>query len=191
MSPKNVMLLVLACLVNDAFYTDAAPTSDLTVFFPRSLVELVSSDSFEQVWRDAAADQLTKRFGRRRDDGGQQPLPTRNMVGDYIVSDEFQQAVCKGANQGMTSMGGMMSNAPAPWSFMGTFIGSEKFNHGCCDMMSQGMIQFGQGMNNYFARSAPAEQEQDPLLALDEFFRSEHYGTARERLRTMFSDVQF
>lgn len=158
------------------------------VFLPRSLTELLDSDPFEQIWRDAAADQLIKRFGRQ-DDGGQHL--SRNMVGEYIASDEFQQAVCKGASQGMTSMGGMMSNAPAPWSFMGTFIGSEKFNHGCCDIMSQGMLQFGQGMNNYFGRSAPAEQKQDPLLVLNEFFRSEYYGNTRERLRTMFSDVTF
>lgn len=162
------------------------------MYLPGSLVELVGSDRFERVWRNAAADQLSKRFGHQ-DDG--RPSPTRNMVGDYMGSDEFQQAVCKGASMGMTSIGGMMNNAPPPWSYMGTFIGSEKFNHGCCDMMSQGMIQFSQGMNNWFARSAardgPGEREQDPQLALEEFFRSEHYSSARERLQAMFSDVLF
>lgn len=149
---------------------------------PRSVAELVDSDAFERTWRDAAADQMARRFGDGR--------PTRNMVGDYVVSDEFQQSVCKGGNQGMSSLGGMMGGAPAPWSYMGTFIGSEKFQHGACDMMSQGMLQFGEGMNSW-ARSSDGAEPQDPVRAVDEFFRSEHYDNVRERLRRMFSDVRF
>jgi len=148
---------------------------------PRSVAELVDSDAFERVWRKAAADQMTARFG-----GGSQP--TRNMVGDYVVSDEFQQAVCKGGNQGISSMGSMMGGAPAPWSYMGTFIGSDKFQHGACDMMSQGMLQFGQGMNSWFRSSGT--EAQDPLQTVDEFFRSEYYDDAKGRLRQMFSDVR-
>lgn len=150
------------------------------------MAELVDSDAFERAWRDAAADQMVRRFGG----GGR---PTRNMVGDYVVSDEFQQAVCKGGNQGMSSMGGMMGGAPAPGSYMGTFIGSDKFQHGACDMMSQGMLQFGQGMNSWVRSSdaAAAAEPQDPVRAVDEFFRSEHYDNVRERLRQMFADVRF
>ncbi|XP_025407944.1 uncharacterized protein LOC112681840 isoform X2 [Sipha flava] len=197
---KNLALVLLfAFLVKEAFYVDAAPTvttNEMDVL-PDSVVELVGSDAFERIWRKAAADQMAARFGR---DGGGGQLPTRNMVGDYIASDEFHQAVCKGGGQGLASMGGMMGNAPPPWSYMGTFIGSEKFQHGTCDMMSQGMIQFGEGMNGWF-RSAgtagPAQpgraaaEPQDPLLAVDEFFRSEQYRDARDQLRKMYSDVRF
>lgn len=159
---------------------------------PGSVAELVDSDAFHRIWRKAAADQMTERFGR--DD----QLPTRNMVGDYIMSDEFQKAVCKGGGQGMASMGGMMSNAPPPWSYMGTFIGSEKFQHGTCDMMSQGMFQFGDSMNGWFrsagaadATSGRAAEPQDPLQVVDAFFRSEHYSNARGELRKMYSDLRF
>ncbi|CAH1720576.1 uncharacterized protein LOC114121903 isoform X2 [Aphis gossypii] len=195
MSPKNFALIVLVCLVKDAFHVDAAPSitrDDLTAVLPGSLAELFDSEAFERIWRKAAADQMVKRFGNgagRDDDGG--PI-TRNMVGDYMVSDEFHQAVCKAGGQGMSSMGGMMGNAPPPWSYMGTFVGSDKFQHGTCDMMSQGLIQFGEGMNGWF-RSAGAEapEARDPLRAVDAFFRSEYYDNARLKLRDMFADVRF
>lgn len=159
---------------------------------PGSLAELFDSEAFERIWRKAAADQMVERFGNgagRDDDGGP---TTRNMVGDYMVSDEFQKAVCKAGGQGMSSMGGMMGNAPPPWSYMGTFIGSDKFQHGTCDMMSQGLVQFGEGMNGWF-RSAGAEaaEARDPLRAVDAFFRSEYYDNARLKLRDMFADVRF
>lgn len=155
--------------------------------FPRSIAELVVSDEFELVWRNAAADQMAKRFGGGRDDETRSP-PTRNMIGDYMKSDEFHQAVCKAGSQGMSGMGGMMGNAPPPWSYMGTFIGSDKFSHGTCDMMSQGMIQFGDGMNGVFRSDL---QPQDPEQAVDEFFRSQYYADATEQLQKMFSDVAF
>lgn len=162
--------------------------------FPRSITEFVDSDEFERVWRNAAADQMAKRFGAD-DHGGRDDqsssLPTRNMVGDYVVSDEFHQAVCKGGNQGMSSMGGMMGGAPAPWSYMGTFIGSEKFQHGTCDMMSQGMTQFGEGMNGMFRSDATGDSPVDPLQVVDAFFRSEYYGDTKDQLQRTFSDVRF
>lgn len=163
---------------------------------PRSLPELVDSDAFEQIWRKAATDEMVKRFSDEagRDDGG---AVTRNMIGDYMVSDEFHKAVCKAGGSGMSAMGGMMGKAPPPWSYMGTFIGSDKFQHGSCDMMSQGLIQFGDGMNGWF-RSAGADADadaaavtRDPLRAVDGFFRSEYYGDARKKLRDMFADVRF
>lgn len=177
-----------------------ARTQTLVVYWPqvlpRSLAELVDSDAFEQIWRKAATDQMVRQFGDgagRDDDGG--GAITRNMIGDYMVSDEFHKAVCKAGGSGMSSMGGMMGKAPPPWSYMGTFIGSDKFQHGSCDMMSQGLIQFGEGMNGWF-RSVGADADndavaRDPLRAVDVFFRSEYYGDARKKLRDMFSDVQF
>lgn len=161
--------------------------------FPSSISELVNSNEFERVWRDAAADQMAKRFGTGDHSGrdGQASLPTRNMIGDFVVSDDFHQSVCKGGNQGLTSMGGMMGSAPAPWSYMGTFIGSEKFQHGSCDMMSQGMTQFGEGMNGMFRSDATGDSPQDPLQVVDAFFRSEHYGSVKEQLQRTFSDVRF
>jgi len=164
---------------------------------PGSLAELVDSEAFERIWRKAATDQMVKKFGNgvgRDGDGG---AITRNMVGDYIVSDEFHQAVCKAGGSGMSSMGGMMGNAPPPWSYMGTFIGSEKFQHGTCDMMSQGMLQFGEGMNGWFRSAdagvdtAAAAVARDPLRAVDVFFRSEYYDDTRKNLRDMFADVRF
>ncbi|XP_060833450.1 uncharacterized protein LOC132916980 isoform X1 [Rhopalosiphum padi] len=186
---------VLCSMQKNAFHhVDAAPSitrDDLTAVLPGSLTELFDSEAFERIWRKAAADQMVKRFGDGAGrDGG---ATTRNMIGDYMVTDEFHQAVCKAGGQGMSSMGGMMGNAPPPWSYMGTFIGSDKFQHGTCDMMSQGLIQFGEGMNGWF-RSADADATAaalDPLRAVDAFFRSEHYDNAREKLRDMFSDVRF
>lgn len=169
----------------------------LVVYWPQvlpgSLTELVDSDAFERIWRKAATEQMVKRFGNgvgRDDDGG---ATTRNMIGDYMMSDEFHKAVCKAGGSGMSSMGGMMGNAPPPWSYMGTFIGSDKFQHGSCDMMSQGMFQFGDGMNGIY-RSADADAAtavRDPLRAVDMFFRSEYYGDARKKLSDMFADVRF
>lgn len=156
------------------------------MLLPRTVTELLTSDAFERVWRNAAADQMAERFGRG-DDG--QPPPTRNMIGDYMASDEFHQAVCKAGSQGMSSMGGMMGNAPAPWSYMGTFIGSDKFSHGTCDMMSQGMLQFGQGMNGWF-RSGD-DGAQGAARAIDEFFASRYYRDGLERLQAEFADVTF
>lgn len=165
------------------------------------MTELINSDSFERIWRTAATEQMAKRFGGSggggRDDAGTTAategfqLPSRNMVGDYIASDEFHQAVCKGGSQGMSSMGGFMSNRGAPWSYMGDFVGSEKFQHGTCDMMSQGMIQFGQGMNGWFAARSEATIREDPMRAIDAFFRSEHYEQVKEQLERSYSDVSF
>ncbi|XP_022167263.1 uncharacterized protein LOC111031562 isoform X2 [Myzus persicae] len=198
MSAKNFALIVLACLVKDAFHADAAPSitrDDLTAVLPGSLAELVDSDAFERIWRKAATDQMVKRFGDGAGRDGGDGAITRNMVGDYMGSDEFHKAVCKAGGSGMSSMGGMMGNAPPPWSYMGTFIGSDKFQHGSCDMMSQGLIQFSEGMNGWF-RSADAESEaaavtRDPLRAVDAFFRSEYYGDTRKNLRDMFADLRF
>lgn len=168
--------------------------------FPRTLAELVDSDAFERIWRQAAADQVTEKFGGGGDGAAgttQHQQLTRNMMGDYVSSDEFHQAVCKAGGQGMTSMGGMMGRAPSPWSAMGTFVGSEKFQHGTCDMMSQGMIQFGTAMNGWFRSDAAAvdrdgdDAVRDPVSAVDAFFRSVYYDNARSRLRDMFSDVRF
>ncbi|XP_008181844.1 uncharacterized protein LOC100164913 isoform X1 [Acyrthosiphon pisum] len=194
-----VMTLIVYTVLysqKNAFYADAAPSitrDDLTAVLPRSLAELVDSDAFEQIWRKAATDEMVKRFGNGagRDDGA----VTRNMIGDYMVSDEFHKAVCKAGGSGMSAMGGMMGKAPPPWSYMGTFIGSDKFQHGSCDMVSQGLIQFGDGMNGWF-RSAGADADttvvtRDPLRAVDVFFRSEYYGDARKNLRDMFADVRF
>jgi len=164
---------------------------------PRSLAELVDSDAFEQIWRKAATDEMVKRFGdgAGRDDGGGGAI-TRNMIGDYMMSDEFHKAVCKAGGSGMSAMGGAMGNAPPPWSYMGTFIGSDKFQHGSCDMLSQGMLQFGDGMNGWFRSAASADADaaaeiRDPFRAIDVFFRSAYYGDARKKLRDMFADVRF
>lgn len=160
------------------------------VLFPRTLAELVNSETFEQVWRKAAADKMSERFG------GQRQTVTRNMVGDYMGSNEFQQALCKAGGMGMSSIGGMMGNAPPPWPFVGTFMGSEKFQHGTCDMMSQGMIQFGQSVNGWFRSdvASPESEEpvdNDPLRLVDAFFNSKQYDDAKEQLRIMFPDVRF
>ncbi|XP_025205870.1 uncharacterized protein LOC112602143 isoform X2 [Melanaphis sacchari] len=192
----TILIFTHTILQCDAFYVDAAPSvtrEDLTAVLPGSLTELFDSEAFERIWRKAAADQMVKRFGdgAGRDDGA----ITRNMIGDYMVSDEFQKAVCKAGGQGMSSMGGMMGNAPPPWSYMGTFVGSEKFQHGTCDMMSQGLIQFGEGMNGWFRSTGPADVDaaaaRDPVRAVDAFFRSEYYDNTREKLRDMFADVRF